>query len=142
MKKFLIGLSALAVAIPAMPSAAVAQNYRNDSRYERDYRDDYRQDYRQDRRDDRRQDRRYARYYNNQGYYSGPTWRGRNGENYCRRSDGSTGLLIGAVGGALVGRTIDTRGDRTAGTLLGAVIGGLIGNSIEKDNNRNSYRCR
>jgi hypothetical protein len=137
MKKFLIGLSALAVAVPTLSAPAAAQNYR-ESRYERDYRDDYRQDYR----DNRRQDRRYSRYYDNRGYYNGPTWRGRNGQNYCRRSDGTTGMLIGAVGGALVGRTIDTRGDRTTGTLLGAVVGGLLGNAIEKDGNRNSYRCR
>lgn len=134
MRKTLIGLTALAVAVPAMPSVAMAQSHH--SRYERDYRDGY--NYRQD----RRQDRRYAHYYDQRGYYSGPTWRGRNGQNYCRRSDGSTGLLIGAVGGALVGRTIDSRGDRTAGTLLGAVIGGLLGNSIERDGNRNGRRCR
>lgn len=141
MKKFLIGLSALAVAVPAMSTPVAAQNYRDNGRYERDYRDNYRQDYREDRRD-RRNDRRYSNYYDNQGYYSGPTWRGRNGQNYCRRSDGTTGLLIGAVGGALVGRTIDTRGDRTTGTLLGAVVGGLLGNAIEKDGNRGGRRCR
>jgi len=67
-------------------------------------------------------------------------WRGRDGRTYCRRSDGTTGLVVGAVGGALVGRTIDTRGDRSAGTLLGAVAGGLAGREI--DRNSSKRRCR
>ena len=65
-------------------------------------------------------------------------WQGRDGRNYCRKSNGTTGLLIGGVAGALVGRTIDTRGDRTAGTLLGAAGGALLGREIE----RSSARCR
>jgi Glycine zipper 2TM domain len=58
-------------------------------------------------------------------------WRGKDGRTYCRRSDGTTGLVIGAVGGALLGRTIDSSGDRTAGTLLGAAAGGLLGQRID-----------
>lgn len=72
--------------------------------------------------------------------YSYREWRGRDGKRYCRRSDGTTGLVIGAVGGALVGRTIDTRGDRTGGTVLGAIAGGLAGREIDRGNSRN--RCR
>lgn len=64
-------------------------------------------------------------------------WR-QNGRTYCRKPDGTTGLVIGAVGGALVGRTIDTSGDRSAGTLLGAVAGGLAGREID----RGGKRCR
>ncbi|RYY24382.1 MAG: glycine zipper 2TM domain-containing protein [Sphingomonadales bacterium] len=67
-------------------------------------------------------------------------WRGKDGKRYCRRSDGTTGLVVGAVGGALVGRTIDTRGDRSAGTVIGALAGGLAGREIERGNDRN--RCR
>ncbi|MDF7776928.1 glycine zipper 2TM domain-containing protein [Sphingomonas sp. AOB5] len=67
-------------------------------------------------------------------------WRGRDGRTYCRKSDGTTGLVIGAVGGALVGRTIDTHGDRSAGTLLGAVAGGLAGREIDRSGSRR--RCR
>ncbi|MPT47505.1 MAG: glycine zipper 2TM domain-containing protein [Sphingobium sp.] len=58
-------------------------------------------------------------------------WRGRDGRTYCRKSDGTTGLVVGAAGGALLGRTIDTRGDRTLGTVAGAVAGGLIGKKID-----------
>lgn len=65
-------------------------------------------------------------------------WRGRDGRYYCKRSNGTTGLVIGAVGGALVGRAIDTRGDRTLGTLLGAAGGALLGREIE----RSGSRCR
>lgn len=45
-------------------------------------------------------------------HYRYKEWRGRDGRTYCRKSDGTTGLIIGGVGGALVGRAIDTRGDR------------------------------
>ena len=36
-------------------------------------------------------------------------WRGNDGRTYCKRPNGTTGLLIGGVAGALVGRAIDTR---------------------------------
>ncbi|MFT3967561.1 MAG: glycine zipper 2TM domain-containing protein [Sphingobium sp.] len=58
-------------------------------------------------------------------------WRGRDGRTYCRKSDGTTGLIVGGVGGALVGRAIDTRGDRTTGTVVGAAAGALLGKSID-----------
>jgi hypothetical protein len=87
-------------------------------------------------------DRTYDRY----GRYSEPralsgrdrVWRGNDGRYHCRRSNGTTGLVVGAVGGALVGRTVDTRGDRTLGTVLGAVGGGLLGRGID----RGGSRCR
>lgn len=66
-------------------------------------------------------------------------WRGRDGRYYCRKPDGTVGTIIGGVGGALVGRAIDTRGDRTVGTVLGAAGGALLGNKIAKSGNR---RCR
>ena len=69
-------------------------------------------------------------------------WRGRDGRTYCRKSDGTTGLLVGAVGGALLGRTIDTSGDRTVGTLGGAVLGGLAGREIDRSSSNNRRRCR
>lgn len=77
---------------------------------------------------DQRRDRRYRE------------WRGRDGKRYCRKPDGTTGLVVGAVGGALLGRTIDSRGDRTAGTVLGGVAGALAGREIERSGQRN--RCR
>lgn len=65
-------------------------------------------------------------------------WRGEDGRYYCKRSNGTTGLLIGAAVGALAGRAIDTRGDRATGTIVGAAAGALIGKEI--DSNRS--RCR
>jgi Glycine zipper 2TM domain len=68
----------------------------------------------------------------------GDYWRDNDGRWRCRRSDGTTGLLVGAGVGALLGRTVDTRGDRTVGTLLGAIGGGLLGREID----RGGARCR
>lgn len=74
----------------------------------------------------------YQRYYDDRGYYSGPSWRGDDGRYRCRRSDGTVGLLIGGVAGALAGRAIDTRGERATGTILGAVGGALIGRELDR----------
>lgn len=64
-------------------------------------------------------------------------WRGRDGRMYCRKSDGTVGLVVGGVAGALVGRSIDTRGDRATGTIVGAAAGALIGKEIDS-----KRRCR
>jgi hypothetical protein len=64
-------------------------------------------------------------------------WRGRDGRMYCRKSDGTVGLVVGGVAGALVGRSIDTRGDRATGTILGAAAGALLGKEIDS-----KRRCR
>ena len=72
------------------------------------------------------------------GYYQGKTWRDGQGRLRCKRPNGTTGLIVGAAGGALVGRAIDTRGERATGTILGAAAGALIGRSVE----RGRSRCR
>ena len=69
-------------------------------------------------------------------------WRGKDGRTYCKKSNGTTGLIVGGVGGALLGRTIDTRGDRTVGTLGGAALGALAGREIDRTNSNNKRRCR
>lgn len=79
------------------------------------------------------------RYYSN-GSYNGPVWRDSQGRYRCRRSNGTTGLIIGAAGGALVGRAIDTHGERTTGTIVGAVAGALVGREVQRS--RSSRRCR
>ena len=74
------------------------------------------------------------------GYYQGRTWVGNDGRTYCRRSNGTTGLIVGGAGGALVGRAIDTRGSRVTGTILGAAAGALLGREVERS--RSVRRCR
>jgi hypothetical protein len=64
-------------------------------------------------------------------------WRGRDGRMYCRKSNGTVGLVVGGAGGALIGRAIDTRGDRATGTIVGAAAGALIGRELDR-----KRRCR
>lgn len=71
-------------------------------------------------------------------YYHGKVWRDSHGRLRCKRPNGTTGLIVGAAGGALIGRAIDTRGERATGTILGAAAGALIGREVE----RGRYRCR
>ncbi|RHW19046.1 glycine zipper 2TM domain-containing protein [Sphingomonas gilva] len=73
--------------------------------------------------------------------YKYKEWRGRDGRMYCRKSDGTTGLIVGGVAGALIGRTIDTRGDRTLGTLGGAAAGALLGREVDREVSK-PKRCR
>ena len=67
-------------------------------------------------------------------------WRDDRGRVRCRKPNGTTGLVVGGVAGALLGRTIDTRGDRTLGTLGGAAAGALAGREI--DRSTSNRRCR
>ncbi|WP_205590117.1 glycine zipper 2TM domain-containing protein [Sphingomonas paeninsulae] len=64
---------------------------------------------------------------------------GRHDQRYCTRNNGTTGLIVGGVGGALLGRAIDTRGDRAVGTIGGAALGALAGRAIDRGGSR---RCR
>ena len=59
-------------------------------------------------------------------------WRGNDGRNYCKRSDGTVGLIVGGVGGALLGRAIDTGGERATGTIVGAAAGALVGREVDR----------
>lgn len=97
--------------------------------------DDYRRS-RWERRD--RYDRRYSRSraqayrpYAEPVYRDTRVWRGDDGRYYCRKSDGTTGLVIGGAAGALLGRELAGRGDRTLGAILGAAGGALLGKKID-----------
>lgn len=65
-------------------------------------------------------------------------WRGDDGRYYCRRDNGTTGLLIGAAVGGLAGHEIAGRDDKLLGVVLGASAGALLGREIDRD----KYRCR
>ena len=67
------------------------------------------------------------------GVYRGETWRGSDGRLYCRKPSGTTGLVVGAAGGALAGRALDKRGSRATGTILGAAVGALVGRHVQRN---------
>lgn len=88
-----------------------------------------------------------ARYYrggeNYQERVLGPderVYRGNDGRYYCRRSDGTTGLIIGAAGGGILGNVIDGGHSRAVGTLLGGALGALAGRAIDRQ--QSEVRCR
>ena len=144
LKKIIISTAVAASALTALPAAAEAQSrYGYSSRYDNGNYDQgygsgyYDQDqgrgyYDQGRRYDQRYDRRYAnrRYYNqrayNGGYYN----------HYGQRCSGSTGTIIGAIAGGLLGNEVAGRGDRTLGAIIGAGAGALAGRAIDRGNCR------
>ena len=67
-------------------------------------------------------------------------YRGSDGRYYCKRNDGTTGLIIGAAGGGILGNVIDGGRHRVGGTLIGGALGALLGRSI--DQNNSEVRCR
>jgi hypothetical protein len=117
-------------------SQARRQDWRNYNRYDWNrpprggyyYVDDYYRD---------------GRYYRERRLsYNDRIYRGRDGRYYCRRSDGTTGLIIGAGVGALIGNSLDNGRSSTFGTILGAVAGGAIGREIDRNDGRRDLRCR
>lgn len=76
-------------------------------------------------RDHHRYDR-YDRYERRADYRDDRRYR-------CRKGSGTTGLLVGGVAGALLGRAVDTRGDRAPGTIIGAGAGALAGRAIDRN---------
>ena len=62
-------------------------------------------------------------------------YRGGDGRSYCRRDDGTTGLVVGGLGGAAIGGAI---GGNALGALLGAAGGAALGSSID----RGEVHCR
>jgi hypothetical protein len=67
-------------------------------------------------------------------------YRGRDGRYYCRRSDGTTGLIVGGVAGGILGNVIAPGDSKTIGTVLGAIGGAAIGAAVDSGNN--DVRCR
>ena len=134
------------------------RDYRDDRADRRDDRRDYRQNA-QNRQRDWRQYRNYDynrfengqrtyyadRYYRADGGYqtrrlgrNDRIYRGSDNRYYCRRSDGTTGLIIGGLAGGLLGNSLASGGSRTLGTLLGGGAGALLGQSVD----RGQVQCR
>lgn len=97
-----------------------------------------------------RPDPAYNGYYADRYYRDGPRYHerrlglrdrvyvGRDNRYYCRRNDGTTGLIVGGIAGGALGALVTSGGSQTLGTLLGAGAGALAGRSID----RNNVRCR
>jgi hypothetical protein len=147
------------IALPQ--TAAFAQNRDRQDRYEdyRDRREDQRdrREDRRDRREDRRDrredrwDRRDDRYESRGGYWdparhyrrddrryrawrmgrNDRIFRGSDNRYYCRRDDGTTGLIVGGISGGVLGSIIAPGGSKTLGALLGAAGGALLGKKID-----------
>ena len=168
MKKLILSAVMAAVTLTAMPSTASAKRHDSAERDYRDDVREARRDYREDRKDDRRRakqrakwqeyrrydynraDPRYGNYYADRYYrdgsyyqprqlsYNDRVYRGQNGNYYCRRSDGTTGLIIGGAVGGLLGNQIVRGSSKTLGTIIGAGAGALLGREID----RGGVSCR
>jgi hypothetical protein len=102
---------------------------KREERWERqDARRDVRESYWDAARHYRRDDRRYGprRLGRNDRIY-----RGSDNRYYCKRDDGTTGLIIGGMSGAVLGNIIAPGGSKTLGTIIGAGAGALIGRAID-----------
>ena len=80
--------------------------------------------------DGRRHERRLVRYEER-------VWRDDDGRYFCRRSDGTTGLIVGAIAGGVLGNRLARGESALLGTLLGASAGAVIGQAVDK----NSVYC-
>ncbi|WP_041373003.1 glycine zipper 2TM domain-containing protein [Phenylobacterium zucineum] len=122
MRKLVLTAVLAAIAVPALPAAADPPHHapaHGRRHKERIY-------------DER------GRYYEPRPVSYDRVWRGDDGRYYCKRDNGTTGLVIGAAVGALLGRELDGGRDRTTGTILGAAGGALLGREIDKG----ELRCR
>ena len=136
-KNLSLALAASGLALTAVPAAAadfgipghrVAAAQPDTWERSRSHRNHRSRDY------DRRYEGRYA--YGEPVSRNTRTWRGRDGNRYCQKKDGTTGLIIGAAAGALLGREVDGGHERTLGTILGGAAGALIGKEVAQGNNR------
>jgi hypothetical protein len=127
LKKMTLTVLAAATAMTAVPAAADARprGYYNDSYYSQNYGDRYRRgDYY----------RGYSnRAYSNRGYYGRDRYYGRR----CR-DKGTTGTIVGAIAGGLLGKEIAEggryrRGDGTTGAIIGGAVGALAGRAIDRN---------
>ena len=141
LKQFTIAALALTTAATGLvPAAADAQRYGHRYAYEQASRDGYNGDgyydrgYRGDRyADSRYSDRGYREYRDDRGYY-------RNRNQRC--NSGTTGTIVGAIAGGLLGRSIDGGRDRAAGTIIGGAAGALAGRAVGKSSNPDYCRYR
>jgi outer membrane lipoprotein SlyB len=119
LKKSMLALSALSIV--AIPTASEARHHHD--YYEGEYGDD-------------------QGYYQQQGYYPQQTYsygNGYDGRSFRRhRCSGTTGTIVGAGAGALIGRSLGRgsgyyrQNSGTTGAILGAAVGALVGRQVGK----------
>ncbi len=128
MKKALLTALAIATVSAPMVAAPAADAQRRDR--DRDYQ------WQGDRNDwDASRNYRRGNYRERRLSREDQVYRGRDGRSYCRRNDGTTGLVVGGAGGALLGNLV---GGGLLGTLAGGGAGALLGREID----RGKVRCR
>src|SRR5688572_2827788 len=152
-------VAALLISFVGLPTPTIAQRRdrdrrdryedrwerRDDRRDRRDRRDDVREarrEWLEERREAREARRDYwdaARYYrrDDRRYRaqrlnrSDWIYRGSDNRYYCRRDDGTTGLIVGGITGGVLGNVIAPGGSKTLGAIIGAGAGALIGRAID-----------
>jgi hypothetical protein len=139
-KHLLAGLMAIAIVAPvSAPTAAMAQRWDQPNRNQHSQNQRNQRDYRWQ--GDQRRDWEPSQHY--QARSRGERrlsrndyiYKGKDGRAYCKRNDGTTGLVVGAVGGGVLANLV---GGNTLETLLGAGGGALLGRSLD----RGQVRCR
>lgn len=162
MRNAFLALTLSSLLLPATPLVAQNGGPRYEQRarerHDNEKHDRHRRDHKADRREfkkDRRReisrydynrpDPRYGnyradRYYVANNHYQARRlnrddriYRGSDNRYYCRRSDGTTGLIIGGLAGGVLGNVIAPGGSKTLGTLLGGGLGALLGRSVDRD---------
>lgn len=128
-KKIIATLALLAVAAPVTVPSAIGRDRDRDR--DRDYRWDGDRDGNWNPSD--HYDRK--RYRERKLSRDDRVYRGNDGRYYCKRNNGTTGLVVGALAGGVLGNVV---GGGTLGTLAGAGGGALLGRSVD----RGKVKCR
>jgi len=85
--------------------------------------------------------RENPRYRERRLSYDDRVYRGRDGRYYCRRSDGSTGIIVGGLAGAALGAVIAEGDSKPLGAVIGAMGGAVAGAAVDRNRNPD-VRCR
>jgi hypothetical protein len=124
LKRFTLGAVAAATALTALPAAADA--HRSGAYYRDGY---YSQGYTRHRSGDY-----YGRAYHQRNYRYGDRYYGHG----HRCGSGTTGTILGAVAGGLIGREVDRSSSRyrysdgTTGLIVGGALGAVAGRAIDR----------
>ncbi|WP_420142903.1 hypothetical protein [Sphingomonas sp.] len=80
-----------------------------------------------------------ARYRERRLSRNDRVYRGQDGRYYCRRNDGTTGLIVGGIAGGALGAALTSGRSEVLGVLLGAAGGAAAGRAIDRNQD---VRCR